>query len=71
MGTAETRRTPAASANAAAGAGSMRAPPIPTATAAPAVIASSWALVVAGRRASGTSLATSARWEVVSALRPV
>ena len=62
--------TPAARAKAAAGAGSMSAPPRATATTAPTSPAISCALVAAGRPLSSMSSAMIARCAVVSALSP-
>ena len=61
MGSTLAANTAALSANAAAGAGSISAPPIPTASSAPTSPAISWALVAAGRRSSSMSSATIAR----------
>jgi hypothetical protein len=70
VGTTVIASTTVARANAAAGAGSISAPPIATATTAPTRPAISCALVAAGRPASSTSSATIARWPVVRAFRP-
>jgi hypothetical protein len=71
VGIAAASRTTAPSPNAAVGDGSSNAPPIPTATAPPAAVAISCALVAAGRRSSPMSSATSVRCAVVSAFMPV